>query len=107
MEHDLATLAHSEQQQAFGRAKKTNLPPECVQCEVLAACNGECPKHRFLPASDGTLRLNYLCAAYKRFFTHADPYLYFMACELAQRRSPISVMKYAQQNQAGVAPILH
>jgi uncharacterized protein len=106
MKQDLATLAHSGQQHAFGQAKKTNLPPECVQCEVLAACNGECPKHRFMLASDGTRRLNYLCAAYKRFFTHADPYLYFMACELAQRRSPASVMKYAQQNPATKMPVL-
>jgi uncharacterized protein len=95
LENDLASLARSEQQMAFGSAKKTNLPPECVQCEVLAACNGECPKHRFMPASDGTQRLNYLCGAYKRFFHHADPYMNFMAQELSQRRSPMSVMSYA------------
>ncbi len=95
IETSLEALARSPQQVEFGQAKKLNLPRECVECEVVAACNGECPKHRFMPASDGTMRLNYLCAAYKRFFPHADPYLQYMARELAQRRSPASVMQYA------------
>lgn len=97
LEHDLQALAASEAQRAFGMAKKTNLPPECRTCEVLAACNGECPKHRFMLASDGSLRLNYLCAAYKRFFLHADPYLEWMAEALYQRRSPASVMEFARR----------
>ena len=101
LETDIAALARSEAQQSFGLAKKTSLPPECLRCEVLAACNGECPKHRFMPASDGTLRLNYLCGAYKRFFVHADPYLYWMAVALSERRSPAGVMTYAREQMEG------
>ncbi len=97
---NLATLARSERQQAFGTAKK-DLPPECTKCPVGPACNGECPKHRFMPAADGSLRLNYLCGSYKRFFQHVSPYMEHMAGALSQRRSPMSVMEFAHKLDKG------
>lgn len=62
-------------QRAFGQDKLDSLPRHCRQCEVLAYCNGGCPKDRFLSAPDGEPGLNYLCAGLKRFFTHARPYM--------------------------------
>jgi uncharacterized protein len=37
-------------------------------------CNGGCPKDRFLETSDGE-KTNWLCAGYKRFFTHCRPFV--------------------------------
>jgi uncharacterized protein len=38
-------------------------------------CHGGCPKDRILHAPDGEPGLNYLCAGYKRFFTHCQPFV--------------------------------
>jgi len=71
---DLQEMVQSRAQCAFGMAKHESLPSCCQECPVLPACQGECPKRRFLQAPDGSPGLNYLCAAYKRFLTHAAPY---------------------------------
>ena len=41
-------MIESNKQRAFGENKKSSLPSYCQTCEVRFACNGECPKHRFL-----------------------------------------------------------
>jgi uncharacterized protein len=69
----LASLVSSPQQREFGRSKRTSLPVQCQQCPVRWACHGGCPKDRFTDAADGTSGLNYLCAGYYTFFTHAEP----------------------------------
>jgi uncharacterized protein len=69
------TLLHSMEQSGFGAAKESSLPWICRDCEVLFACRGECPKHRFMTTPDGEPGLNYLCAGYKKFFRFADPYM--------------------------------
>jgi len=71
----LADLLESPAQREFGRAKKTNLPAACRTCEVLDMCNGGCPKDRFVVADNGEPGMNYICAGYKRFFTHCRPFL--------------------------------
>jgi len=45
---------------------------------------------------DGEPGLNYLCAAYKKFFHHVAPYMEFMGRELLNQRSPARVMEYAR-----------
>jgi uncharacterized protein len=102
MESGIALLAGMEQQAAFGRAKRDSLPAFCRTCDVRFACNGECPKHRFMTTPDGEYGLNYLCAAYKNFFHHVAPYMEFMGRELLNRRAPARVMEYARwsDNQA-------
>ena len=44
-------------------------------------CNGECPKNRFLQTPDGEEELNYLCAGYKRFFAHCQPFVSEVAAQ--------------------------
>ena len=61
METPLAELAASDRQTRFGEGKRDTLPRYCLDCEVLFACRGECPKNRFTLAPDGEPGLNYLC----------------------------------------------
>ena len=51
--------------------------------------------HRLIQAPDGEFGLNYLCAGYKLFFNHIDPYMKFMAEELRHNRAPANVMHCA------------
>ena len=74
-ERRLAELAKDPQMIRFGRVKRETLPRVCKQCEVLAFCNGGCPKDRVATAPDGEPGLNCLCPAYKAFFLHARPEL--------------------------------
>ena len=93
METELAEMVSSGQQKSFGNAKRDALPRMCRTCEVRFACNGECPKHRFATTPDGEAGLNYLCAGYKHFFTHIDPFMQFMAGELRAGRPPANIMR--------------
>jgi uncharacterized protein len=63
----------------FGMTKETALPRWCKECEVLAACQGGCPKHRFETTYNDEPGLQYLCAGYKKFFLHIRKYLRAMA----------------------------
>ena len=71
----LDKLLESEQQSEFGNAKRDSLPDYCLKCEVLAMCNGACPKDRFLSTPDGEPGLNYLCEGYRLFFNHCKPFV--------------------------------
>lgn len=93
MEAGLEKLVDSPEQKAFGQAKLHSLPGMCRACEVRFACNGECPKHRFLTTPGGEPGLNYLCAGYKHFFKHIDPFMQFMAGELRAGRPPANIMR--------------
>ena len=85
-------LIESEQQRAFGAAKRDSLPAYCRTCEVRFACHGECPKNRFISTPDGEPGLNYLCAGYKAFFTHIDRPMRMMADLLRRGRYADEVM---------------
>jgi uncharacterized protein len=84
-ETQLVELLESPMQRAFGKAKLETLPHYCRECEVRAMCNGECPKNRLLKTPDGESGLNYLCAGYKRFFTHCQPFVSAVAAILNQQ----------------------
>jgi uncharacterized protein len=89
-EAPLRQLLDSEAQHRFGEAKRNALPRFCRECEVLAMCNGGCPKYRFLHTPDGEPGLHYLCAGLKRFFLHS--------------RAPLARLI---EQQRGPAPKLH
>lgn len=103
MDQPLASLVHSPAQVRFGEDKNDRLPGYCRECDVRFACNGECPKHRFLLTPDGEPGLNYLCAGYKHFFRHIDPYMRYMASELRQQRPPANVMPWVRERDRQTA----
>jgi uncharacterized protein len=92
LNNSLGDMVNSEQQRKFGSDKADSLPKYCRECEVRFACHGECPKHRFIRTPDGEEGLNYLCAAYKQFFNHVDPYMKGMGWLLRQRRPAADIM---------------
>ena len=51
----LLEIVDSAPQQAFGQAKLTTLPKYCRECDVRFACNGGCPKDRFLTTPTASL----------------------------------------------------
>lgn len=93
----LGEMINSPAQREFGNAKLDSLPDYCRRCDVRFACNGECPKHRFMRTPQGEPGLNYLCAAYKRFFHHIDPFMQMMGSLLKARRAPSEIMAILAQ----------
>jgi len=75
MDHSLSYFLDSGRQKAFGKTKSLTLPKYCIDCEVKAMCNGECPRNRIISAPDGEAGLNYLCSGYKYFFNHCRPFV--------------------------------
>ena len=88
----LDEMAYSEAQQKFGFAKSRTLTSQCQQCDYKFACFGECPKNRFIRTKEGEPGLNYLCAGWKKFFSHADK---AMALILRTTGHPVAHGKYS------------
>ncbi len=88
----LSVLADSPRQKVFGNDKRDKLPRYCRECEVRFACNGGCPKERFIRPPEGEPGLNYLCAAYREFFNHITPVMQGLASLLQNRREPATIM---------------
>jgi uncharacterized protein len=99
MSQHISELANSLQQQKFGLDKSDALPQYCKKCEVRFACNGECPKHRFMRTPDGEEGLNYLCPAYKLFFKHIDPHMRTMCDLLRQEQAPALIMQMLRERE--------
>jgi uncharacterized protein len=91
-ETHMIELIASDQQRQFGRDKMDTLPRYCQECDVRFACNGGCPKNRFINTPDGEPGLNYLCAGYKAFFHHTYQPMRVMAALLRQNRAPAEIM---------------
>ena len=94
-EKSLIEMMYGDKQSRFGLQKRDALPAQCKACKYLFACNGECPKNRFLTTEDGEFGLNYLCKGYYQFFDHLAPYMDFMKKELLAERAPANVMKFS------------
>ena len=94
--NSIIEMMFSDRQLRFGHAKQDSLPRQCLECEFLKLCNGECPKNRIATDKYGNAGLNYLCAGYKAYFKHAMPYMEFMANELHFKRPPANVMYWAK-----------
>ena len=71
----LPAMVQKSLESGFGICKETALPRWCKECEVLPACNGGCPKHRFETSNYDEPGLQYLCPGYKKFFLHIRKYL--------------------------------
>jgi uncharacterized protein len=99
LKQPLEDLAELPSQQSFGSAKRDTLPDYCRQCDVRFACNGECPRNRFLHTPDGQPGLNYLCSGYRHFFRTIDPYMKEMARLLRAGRPAADIM-----NPPGTTP---
>ncbi|MDP9270344.1 MAG: anaerobic sulfatase maturase [Chloroflexota bacterium] len=99
--HDktMIELVASPQQRAFGQDKLDTLPQYCMECDVRFACNGGCPKDRFIDTPDGEPGLNYLCAGFKEFFGHVDRPMRMMADLLKSgREAPEIIETYATED---------
>jgi uncharacterized protein len=90
----LVELLASENQRRFGNDKRDTLPRDCLECDVGFACNGECPKNRFIATPDGEPGLNYLCAGYQAFFRRVDQPMKLMA-DLLDHGRPASAITVA------------
>jgi len=99
-ETPMLELIASPAQQKFGRDKWDTLTRQCRECEVLALCNGGCPKERFATSADGEPGHNYLCAGLKLFFTHYRPAMEEMARLIRAGRPAPEVMAWIKARDA-------
>ena len=89
----LVEMMYGDKEYAFGKAKFSSLPRQCKQCKWLFACNGECPKNRFVTTADGERGLNYLCEGYHQFFEHVAPYMDYMKRKLDKQQPPADIVE--------------
>jgi uncharacterized protein len=99
----LLQLVDSPRQRAFGRAKLDTLPGYCRSCDVRFACNGGCPKDRFLSTPDGEPGLHFLCEGYQLFFRHVDEPMRVMAALLRRGADATGLRDWYAAGDAGRA----
>jgi uncharacterized protein len=93
LEKPMVELVYSSRQRQFGLDKRDRLPAYCQACEVRFACQGECPRNRFIRTPIGNEKgLNYLCEGYRDFFQHIDLPMHRMADLLRQGRAAAEIM---------------
>ncbi len=93
-EQSIIEMMNGDKQRRFG-ALKSSLSAKCRNCEYRKACNGECPKNRFVLTPEGE-RHNYLCEGYRRYFRHVAPAMDFMASQLEAHRAPADIMEHTE-----------
>lgn len=98
----LTGMVEQSLQTQFGISKETALPRWCKECEVLAACQGGCPKHRFTRTFDDQIGLQYLCPGYKKFFRHIRKYLHIMT-QLLEKGLPVNLVMEALKGPLAIS----
>jgi uncharacterized protein len=93
LEKPMIELANSADQVNFGLDKGRQLPTPCLECNVHFACQGECPRNRFIEISGDGEKSNYLCRGYQTFFRHVDRPMRKMAELLRSGRSASEIME--------------
>ena len=88
----VARIANGPEADLFCAAKEI-LPERCRACPVRFACNGDCPKHRFVRTGAGERPVSYLCGDYSRFFRHIDPAMREMVALLRAGRPAADIMR--------------
>lgn len=91
----LADVLKDPRQVKFGNDKRALLPDKCLSCNVRWACEGGCPKDRFL--GDPRRPLNYLCEGYQRFYRHASEDTAALVGLLEEGRPAADLMNYYAQ----------
>jgi len=86
---NLLQMVGGSVESGFGVIKETALSRWCRECNVLAACRGGCPKHRFVRTAYDEPGLHYLCEGYKKFFLHIRKYMKAMST-LLENGLPVS-----------------
>lgn len=81
-------MVFGDEQRRFGFAKSESLPKQCRECNYLFACNGECPRNRFVRTRDGEPGLNYLCPGLHAFWRHIDPCMNDIVRRIRQAGAP-------------------
>ena len=97
------TMIEKSRASGFGVSKETALPRACLECDFLRACQGGCPKHRFKKTYYNEPGLHYLCAGYKKFFSHLPKYLKAMT-QLLENGLPASMVMDAVKGPLVVLP---
>jgi uncharacterized protein len=93
LEDDPVMMVQQSMSTGFGD-KEANLPLACLDCEVLNACWGGCPKYRFGTTRFGDKGQYYLCDSNKRFLKYIRKYLHGMA-QLIENDLPVSLIMQA------------
>jgi len=91
MNDTLPRMVEKSLQSGFGVSKETALPRWCRECDVLAACQGGCPKQRFEKTCEDEPGLLFLCEGYKKFFRHIRKYLRAMT-QLLENGLPLPLV---------------
>lgn len=94
-EQPLGEMVYSSSQRQFGENKRKLLTRQCQSCEWRFACNGDCPRTRFVTSRDGQAGHPYLCAGWQHYFSHVAPYMDFMKRQLMVNLPPAAIMKVA------------
>lgn len=94
LETPLLNIYKSQKRFDFGLNKKNSLPSECLLCEYLPVCRGECPKHRFESSKLNDGNRNTLCEGFRYFFKNTKPYMDYMRDLLIEGKSPQLVRNF-------------
>ena len=81
----------------FGNAKRDRISSNCKKCQYRFACNGGCPKHRFVKSNTGKNDLDYFCKGHKMFFRHSEEAMKIMRDLISKNRPPTEVMGIVKQ----------